>query len=183
MRFINKSTYFFALICALLLFPLPCIGDPAAGQSSGPAKHSPANESAQVKIIGYTFRLLAKGIVAASDINSLKAKNMEKLNKMSRESFHARYLDIYEHLYEVPFFTKNYGLNKDTTKEEVMEKIKGLDKDKLYAAVDALPDTLIANEFNRFMFKNKQAVPNSADKKGFLDSLNQMLDYLKKKYL
>ena len=183
MRFLKKFPFILAVIYALFLRFGPCQGEPIEGQETGLPKAESSNESAQVKVIGYMFRALAKGLVATSDINSLKTSNIAKINKMSQENFHARYMDVYEHIYDCRFFTENYGLHEDMTKAEAIEKIRSLDKDKLYAIVDAVPDTLIASEFNRFMFKNKQEPPDPSDKKSFLDSLNKMVEYLKKKYL
>lgn len=58
------------------------------------------------KIIGPTFRILAKTFVTLADINKLKKKNIKKLNKMSEENFRKRYAKAYEDIKNLPEYLR-----------------------------------------------------------------------------
>jgi hypothetical protein len=92
-------------------------------------------------------------------------------------------MDFYEHISKSPYFTDTFGLKKDMLRAEAIEKVRSLDKNKLYATIDALPDKLISDEFKRFLFKNKQEFPGKNNISGVFNSLSQMFDNFKKKYL
>ncbi len=140
-------------------------------------------DNAEIKFIGFVFRILAKGLITAADIGQLKINSIDKINKMDEGSFHARYLDIYEHLHDCHFFTSNYGLRENMTREEAIEKIRLLDRQKMYAIVDALPDTVIANEFKRYLYKNKMETPKADEIEKFFEVIKKMLGEIKRKYL
>ena len=139
--------------------------------------------SAQTKIVAVSFKVLAKGFISTTDLERLKGNIINKILSMSDESFHARYMDIYEHVYDSSFFVNKYGLYEGLTRQEAISKVKSMDKAKLIAAIDALPDDLIYDEFHRFLFKNRQEAPDANNSKRLFDSLNKMIEYLKKKYL
>lgn len=104
------------------------------------------------KIVGSTFKTLAKAFVAASDINALKKNNIAKINKMTEEKFRKRYDKVYAVLKGFPDKLKaDYGINQAMTKEQAIKSIELLDKDKAYTAIDFIPDEIIAAEFKRYL--------------------------------
>jgi hypothetical protein len=141
------------------------------------------DEGTQDKVIAYTFRLLAKGFVAAVDLGKLKTGASTRISKMDDAYFRARYLDIYEHVYEQPLFTKTYGLDQDLTKAEAIAEIQGFDKPQLYALIDAVPDVVITNEFKRYLWKKKEELPKGDNPNNFIKTMSRMIDDFKRKYL
>lgn len=140
-------------------------------------------DKAEYQIIGFAFRVLAKGFVSMADMEKLKINAINKINKMDEASFHARYMDFYEHIQDDQFFTGKFRLHKDMNKPEAIEKIKSLDKAKLSKIIDSVPDIVVANEFKRYLFKNNQEPPKSNDVKNIFDSFRRMMDEIKQKYL
>jgi len=141
------------------------------------------NQSTQDKVIASAFRIVAKAFVAAVDLDKLKDGMTARIDKTGDLYFHARYMDIYEHIYEQPFFTQTWGLRQDLTKEEAMAIIRSFDKPKLYALIDAIPDIVITNEFKRYLWKRKEALPTGSDPENFSQAIGRMIDDFKRKYL
>lgn len=170
--------------------PRFCQGDSDEHIPNGPiaktfenSVNNSTDAGSQERLIGFIFKVLAKGLVAAADLEVLKTKNTDKINKMSEEDFHVRYRDFYEHFSSNRVFTDKYGFHDNMTKAEAIEFIRIMDKDKICVIIDALPDVFIANEFKRHLFKNKQAVPASDNKNVFGDRMNEMIAEVKDKYL
>jgi hypothetical protein len=122
---------------------------------------------------------LAKGFIAVVDVEKLKQNSVARINKMDEERFYARYMDFYEHLYDQPLFSETYGLREDLSREEAVEKIKTLDKPRMYAIIDSLPDVVINNEFKRYLFKNKKQAPQGTDPNSFWNSIGAWIDTIK----
>ena len=155
-------------------------GGPVAGVSRA---NNSEDDEVEAKFISYIFKVLAKGIIVTTDLDTLKTKCIAKIDKMSEEDFRLRYQDFYEHFSNNRVSTQAYGFHNDMTKTEAIELLKSLNKDKISAIIDALPDIFIANEFKRYSFKNKLAVPDSNNTTALLDRLKKMITYLKDKYL
>jgi hypothetical protein len=144
------------------------------------------NDSAQdgkVKFVAFVFRVCAKGLVSVSDMEKLKYNAINKIDKMDKPGFHAWYMDFYEHVDTFPFFSEQYGLKENLSKDEAIEKIKKLDKQQLYLIIDSLPDIVISNEFKRRFFKKHEQEPNGNDTAKFFDSMGKWISEIKKKYL
>lgn len=134
-------------------------------------------------LISYTFKVLAKSVVVNADIDSLKARCIAKINKMSEDDFRARYQDFYEHFSANRISTNTHGFHGNMTKLEAITLFKTLDKDKIFVLIDALPDTFISNEFRRYLFKNKLVVPSLDNTDALWGLIDKMVIYLKDKYL
>jgi len=142
-----------------------------------------SNEPAKIRLIGFIFKVVAKGIVVAVTPNALKTEAVDKINKMSEEDFRVRYHDFYEHFANNRVSTDAYGFHSKMTRSEAVEFINTLNKDKMFALIEFLPDTFIANEFKRYLFKHRQTVPDSNNIYALFDRVNKMLIHLKDKYL
>jgi len=140
-------------------------------------------EDNQTRLIALVFRIFAKGLVSVSDMEKLKKTAIERIDKMDKSAFHSWYMDFYEHVYDYPFFTVKYGLYKELSKDEAIEKIKKLDKQQAYLIIDSLPDIVISNEFKRRFFKKQEQIPKGNDITKFFDSMGKWIDEIKKKYL
>lgn len=134
-------------------------------------------------VFAFIFKILAKAYISTADIEVLKKENINKINKMDEEGFHWLYLDFYEHISKVSFINVNYGLNEDISKEEAVSKIKLLDKQKLYAIIDSLPNEIIISEFKRYLSNNNRQVPQIDSVSQVRQSLGQMIESIKNKYI
>lgn len=147
-------------------------------QACGSRKDSPKDA-----VFAFIFKILAKAYVSTMDIEALKKENIDSINKMDEESFHLFYLDFYEHISKVSFININYGLNEDISKEEAVSKIKSLDKQKLYAIIDSLPNEIIISEFKRYLSNNNKQAPQIDNASQVRQSLGQMIESIKNKYI
>jgi len=115
------------------------------------------------RIIGSTFRTLAKGFVLAVDIEQLKKNNIDKLTAMKDEKFRRRYAEVYEIIQDLPTDLKNaYGIKKEMTRQEAIAEIKKMDKKKIYAIIDAVPDAVIVRQFKQYLAEQKRTLEESS---------------------
>lgn len=118
--------------------------------------------SLQDKIIGSTFKTLAKGFVAVMDINKFKKDNIAQINKLKPDKYKRKYAKVYEVIKELPSDLKNkYGIIEDMPREQLIKDIESLDKKNIYEAIDLIPDIIIAKEFKGYLNKKKQGVQES----------------------
>lgn len=120
------------------------------------------NVSIQDRIIGSTFKALAKAYVVTADIGKLKQKNIDKINKMDEGKFQDRYSKVYAVLKDLPSgLTNYYRIGPGMTKGEVIESLESLDKAKMYKIIDAVPDTVIAAQFKAYLAKTREQIQES----------------------
>lgn len=132
------------------------------GQSKPSAgKQSAGQVSISDSLIGATFKGLAKAFVATADIEKLKKANIEKLEKKDEARFRKQYLKIYDVAKDCPALSKRYGLNEDLSKEQAIDEIKAIKKEDMYAALDLMPDSVIANQFRIYLKGQKQKMEKS----------------------
>lgn len=111
------------------------------------------------KIISSTFKSLAKGFVTVVDINQIKKNNVAKIDKMSPEKFRKQYSKAYVVLKDMPDKLKaEYKIAEDISKEQVIKDIESLNKSKMYRIIDSIPDTVIADNFKRYLEQSKQEI-------------------------
>ncbi len=113
--------------------------------------------SLEDKIIGSTFKSLAKAYVATANIEKLKKENIENINNMDEEKFKRRYAKVYDAVKDLPAdIKKEYKISENKTKEQAIKDIQSLDKKQIYKTLDAVPDTIIANNFKQYLNEKKQ---------------------------
>jgi hypothetical protein len=118
--------------------------------------------SLQDKIIGSTFKTLARGFVAVVDINKFKRDSIKLINKKRPEKYKKEYAKVYEVLNELPPELKTkYGIVENMSKEQVIKNIESLDKKKAYVLIDSVPNAIIAKEFKKYLREKKQEVQES----------------------
>ncbi|MCR4338154.1 MAG: hypothetical protein NUV91_10155 [Candidatus Omnitrophica bacterium] len=133
------------------------------------------------KIISATFKTLAKAFVATTDIEKLKKKNIDKLNKMDEEKFKKKYAETYKIIKDLPAPLKTrYGIIDKMTKEHAVRNIHSLDKKKTYEIIDAIPDAIIAREFKESLEKEKEQMKNSNVVEQIQKSWNRMISEMNK---
>ena len=133
---INKITtlLFFLLV---LCFQKPVFADNTPGW--------------EVATIGITFKTMAKSYIAVSDINKLKKNGIDKLIKISDEKFKKQYAEVYPSLVELPQPIKTkYGFSEKMTKKQAIKSLASLDKKQVYEIIESVPNSAIAEQFNRY---------------------------------
>ncbi len=119
--------------------------------------------SAGDRIIGSTFKALAKAFVATADINRLKKNNIEKINKMNEEKFRKRYSGVYKIIKDLPVKLKvSYGITEAMSKGQAIRDIELLDKKKIYESIDSIPDTIIASQFKQYLSNKGHEIRKSS---------------------
>lgn len=137
--------------------------------------------SVEDKIIGLTFKTLAKALVVTVDIGKFKKNNIDKLNKMDKEKFKRQYAKAYEAIKDLPSKLKiSYGIAEDMPKEQVIKDIESLDKKKIYETIDYIPDTIIAKQFKKYLSEKKQEIQKSSLVEEINKFWNKMLEKVNK---
>lgn len=124
-----------------------------------------AQEKANVedRIVGLSFKSLAKAFVAISDIDKVKKNNIDKLKKINEDKFKQRYVKVYRIIKDLPVELKvKYGITEAMTKERVIKDVESLDKNKTYEIIDAIPDAIIAEQFKEYLREKKQEIQKSS---------------------
>lgn len=134
--------------------------------------------SVEDKIIGSTFKSLAKAYVATADMEKLKKENIAKINKMDEEKFNRRYAKVYNAVKDLPEnLKKEYKITEDKSREQAIKDIQSLDKKQIYKALDAVPDTIIANNFKRYLNEKKEEL----QKTNLAQQINKVWDKITQK--
>ena len=111
------------------------------------------------KLVGSTFKLLAKTFIAVVNIEKLKKFNLKKINKMDAEKFKSKYAKTYPFLKELPEDIKvRYGVTENMSKEQAVKNTMAMNKKEMYAIVDAIPDKVIYNSFIRYLEERKRDI-------------------------
>lgn len=111
-----------------------------------------ALDNAQDNLIGSTFKTFAKTFILVVDMDKVKNGNIAKIKKMDDGKFNKRYAKIYAVIKDLPEDLKvKYGVVEGMTKEQVIEDIELIDKNKLYAEIDSVPNSFIAGQFKKYL--------------------------------
>lgn len=116
-----------------------------------------ANNAFSDRLIGGTFKILAKSFVAVISVTELKKYNIKKLRKMSDDKFKSRYEKTREFLKDLPQDAKNrVGFKENMTRRDAIAATEALDKMKIFEIISVVPDSFIANKFREYMNQNKE---------------------------
>lgn len=145
------KNYFFKII--LLCVAAISIQQPAFAQQKA---------NLEEKVIGSTFKSLAKTFVVVTDINKLKSQNIKKLEKMSEAKFKKQQVKVYPVLEELPLAIKEkYGVREGMDKAQAIKNIESLNKKKIYEIIDNVPDATITRLFKQELDKLKEDIAKS----------------------
>jgi len=132
-------------------------------------------EKLKVKVIGVTFKVLAKVYTASTDIEKLKAKNIQAINTMSDEKFRKRYDGYYNLFKKLPQrYIDEYKLTEDMSKQQVVKGIRSLDKHKIYQIINAIPNATIAESFSAYLRSKKEAEAGGKKSGGLMTHINNV---------
>lgn len=113
----------------------------------------------EVKIIGSTFKSLAKAYVAITDLESLRRENITKLNRTEDAKFRSKYTKVYDLVRELPKSVKNtYRISDNIRKDQIIQKLETWDKRDICLLIDSIPDEIIAKYFKEYLKENKSAI-------------------------
>lgn len=105
-------------------------------------------------VIGSTFKTLAKAFVSAADIEQIKKDNIEKIRRMDEAKFRRRYAKIYDTIKDCPFLKGLLGEERQD-KQGIVNKIKSLDKKRIFEVLDSVPNAFIAGQFKLYLKEKK----------------------------
>lgn len=141
------------------------------------------NSNMEERIIGSTFKSLAKTFVAMADMHKLKKDNTDKLHKMDEVKFQRQYAKMYEIIKELPpAVKKSYGVTEHMAKEQAIKNTESLDKKKAYELIDAIPDTVIARQFKKYLSERKQEIQKSGLVEQVTKFWNRMVDKINRPF-
>lgn len=121
------------------------------------AAFAESRTSAEYKLIGATFKALAKAFIAVSDIDKLKMDNIAKIETMDDAKFRKEYAKFYAVMWDLPPSIKTeYKISENMSTEQVVKLVSALDKKKSYELIDSMQDATIANEFKKYLRENKE---------------------------
>ncbi len=113
------------------------------------------NVGGEAKIIGETFKALARAYVLTADIAQLKDKAVQRIESMKEARFQRKYADVYRIARQLPSRIRSKdGITPEMTKLRAIRIVRSLDKKMLYEMIDNIPDPVIAQEFHEHTAKN-----------------------------
>lgn len=119
-------------------------------------------DSLEDKIIGSTFKSLVKAFVATANIDQLKEKYINKINKMEEKKFRERYAKIYQKVKGLPNSLKTkHEITEYKSRKQAIKDIESLNKKKIYQAMDSIPNKMIADNFKEYLAEKKQEMQKS----------------------
>lgn len=126
-------------------------------------------QTAQDRLISVTFKTLAKTYIATTDFNALKNNTVTRLQQLDTDGFYERYPNTLQFIDDAPVLTKQFGLRSDMSCEQAVAFIRSLDKKKVSAMIDAVPDQVVA----RHIMQSFSQEANSAKSKNVMDRVRQ----------
>ena len=118
----------------------------------------------QERVVGGTFKAMAKAYIATADINKLKEKNIKRIEIMREDWFDQKYAEVYKVIKDLPPGLKEeYRVTAGMPKSRAIAIIRSLDKKKIYAIIDQVPDPMISQQFNA-QFSHKEGAASLTDR-------------------
>ena len=175
----NYKRFLPLILAGLVLLP---VNSGVCQNKTEQAKKTDTNFKLNERLIGFTFRNMARAFVLTQDLDKTKGDLVGKISKMDEEKFYSFYYDFYEHVYDFQFLVNKYKLCEDMARDDVIKAIKSLDKNVLYEIIDNIPDAIIAREFNRYMRYAKKDGEDVNKLEQLSKALSRMIEKIKAKY-
>ena len=124
----------------------------------------------QDRMVGGTFKTMAKAYIAAADIGKLKEKNIQRIKIMREDWFEKQYAEVYAIIKDLPPGLKEkYGVTEGMSRGRAIGIIRSLDKKKICEIIDQIPDPVIHQQFNA-QFSHDDGAP----KLGLMDRIKMI---------
>jgi hypothetical protein len=118
----------------------------------------------QDRVVGGTFKTMAKAYIATADIRQLKDNNVKRVESMREDWFEKKYAEVYKVIKDLPpALRAKYRVREDMSRAQVIALIRSLDKKQIYEIIDQVPDPMISQQFNA-QFSQK----DGEDKEGLM---------------
>jgi hypothetical protein len=124
-------------------------------------------QTVQDRLISSTFKTLAKTYISTTDFNSLKKNTLARLTQLDTEAFHQKYPRTLQVISDSPALKKQFGLNPGMSVGQAMLFIRSLDKKKVSAMIDAVPDQVVA----RHVMEDMASATKSVNSKNIGDQV------------
>ncbi|MGE5279812.1 MAG: hypothetical protein ACM3L6_03600 [Deltaproteobacteria bacterium] len=168
----------------LLLEERPHTGGGPPAVAVAPA--APAEEDFAVRpataedvLIAGTFKTLARTFIAFLNLETLRQRQTKKLSRMSDEKFRGKFGKIYLYLKHMPDYVKlRYGIAPDFSREQALKNLAVITKEDMYDIVDAIPDSVIADSFQRLLRREGR---ETQDKDGLVKNINRVWSGMQEK--
>lgn len=143
-RFLNVA--FIAARHAALALVVVCALSAVCNAQTGAEK-----PGFQETVIGSSFKLMAKTYVLTTDLEKLKKKHITQIQSSGEDEFRFIYAKTLGVIAESPRLKSDFGLDAYMDRDGAVDKLKGLNKDRLCRMIDAVPDSVIASRVASFM--------------------------------
>ncbi len=111
-----------------------------------------AEPSLRERVIGSTFKGLATTFWAGYDLEKEKNTVVTRLEAMSDPEFRDVYVQVWSIVEGLPESVKTqYGLSNTTTRSQLITQIQAINKDKLHALIQSVPDEMVTQEFDHYI--------------------------------
>lgn len=105
----------------------------------------------QQKVVGKTIKIVAKFVVATTNLKKAKKKIVNKLRLMEEEQFRTEYAELYEMIKDLPRDIKvTYNVTPAMTREQMIENIGPLNKKEIYKIISSIPDKMVAGLLKKY---------------------------------
>lgn len=116
-----------------------------------------AEANAGDRIIGATIKSVVKLVVATTNIEKVKKKLINKLEKIEDKEFRIRYTNFYGLIKDLPQDIKDtYRVTPRMTREQMIKNIKSVDKKTVYKIINRIPDKMVAGLFKQYLREIRQ---------------------------
>jgi hypothetical protein len=122
-------------------------------------------------IVGSTFKTLAKLFISSQN----KDRLIDSLTRMDEQKFQRRYTRVYAVIKDSTAILNRYGFKQDTTKTNIISKIKTMDKKEMLAVIDSISDTAITRQFRLYLLERKQTLENSNSVEQMVGMWNRLI--------
>ena len=104
------------------------------------------------KALGTTIKTAVKAVIAVTNIENVKKKIINKLDRIDEGRFKAQYTSFYEIIKDLPPDIKaTYEVTPYMTKAQMARNIKSVDKKEIYEIINRIPDKTVADLFKQYL--------------------------------
>ena len=104
------------------------------------------------KVVGTTIKGAVKIYVAMTNLEKVKKKIINEIEKANEKEFRIKYAKLYELAKDLPPDIKaTYKVTPVMTKEQFIKNVKSVDKKTIYRIINRIPDKTITALFKQYL--------------------------------